>query len=66
MEKQKNVSYKAFEQFYNSYFDLIYEYVFGMIRSHNQTKEIVQDTFIKVWLHRSKIEAEPSFKSMVI
>lgn len=62
-EKLKNGSYKAFEQLYNEYFDLLYGYVFGMIRSHNQAKEIVQDTFIKVWLHRSKIDPELSFKA---
>lgn len=56
-------SYKAFEALYSKYFDLLYGYVFGMIRSHPQAKEIVQDTFIKVWLHRSKIDPELSFKA---
>jgi RNA polymerase sigma-70 factor (ECF subfamily) len=59
----KNGSYKAFETLYAEYFDLLYGYVFGMIRSHNQAKEIVQDTFIKVWLHRAKIDPELSFKA---
>jgi RNA polymerase sigma-70 factor (ECF subfamily) len=59
----KNGSYKAFEALYAEYFDLLYGYVFGMIRSHNQAKEIVQDTFIKVWLHRAKIDPELSFKA---
>jgi len=62
-EKLKIGSYKAFEQLYELYFDLLYGYVFGMIRSHNQAKEIVQDTFIKVWLHRSRIDPELSFKA---
>jgi RNA polymerase sigma-70 factor (family 1) len=56
-------SYKAFESLYDEYFDLLYGYVFGMIRSHSQAKEIVQDTFIKVWLHRSKIDTDLSFKA---
>jgi RNA polymerase sigma-70 factor (ECF subfamily) len=56
-------SYNAFEAIYSEYFDLLYGYVFGMIRSHNQAKEIVQDTFIKVWLHRSRIDPELSFKA---
>jgi RNA polymerase sigma factor (sigma-70 family) len=59
----KNGSYKAFETLYAEYFDLLYGYVFGMIRSHTQAKEIVQDTFIKVWLHRSKIDPELSYKA---
>jgi len=56
-------SYKAFELLYSEYFDLLYGYVFGMIRSHARSKEIVQDTFIKIWLHRSKIDPELSFKA---
>ena len=56
-------SYKAFESLYDEYFDLLYGYVFGMIRSHSQAQEIVQDTFIKVWLHRSKIDTDLSFKA---
>ncbi|MDO9152467.1 MAG: sigma-70 family RNA polymerase sigma factor [Paludibacter sp.] len=56
-------SYKAFEALYSEYFDLLYGYIFGMVRSHTQSKEIVQDTFIKVWLHRSKINTELSYKA---
>ena len=59
----KSGSYKAFEALYTVYFDLLYGYIFGMVRSHTQAKEIVQDTFIKVWLHRSKINTELSFKA---
>ena len=59
----KNGSYNAFEALYAEYFDLLYGFVFGMIRSHIQSKEIVQDTFIKVWLHRSKIDPTLSFKA---
>lgn len=59
----KNGSYIAFETLYAEYFDLLYGYVFGMIRSHSQAQEIVQDTFIKVWLHRSKIDIDLSFKA---
>jgi RNA polymerase sigma-70 factor (ECF subfamily) len=59
----KNGSYRAFETLYDEYFDLLYGYVFGMIRSHIHANEIVQDTFIKVWLHRSKIDTSLSFKA---
>jgi len=63
ISKLKAGSYTAFEALYSEYFDLLYGYIFGMIRSHNQTKEIVQDTFIKIWLHRSKIDPNLSFKA---
>ena len=56
-------SYKAFNVLYETYFDLLYGYVFGLIRSHSKTEEIAQDAFIKVWLNRSQINAEYSFKA---
>ena len=56
-------SYKAFEELYSGYFDLLYGYIYGLIRSHSQAKEIVQDSFIKIWLHRSKIDPALSFKA---
>jgi RNA polymerase sigma-70 factor (ECF subfamily) len=63
LQDLKNGSYRAFETLYDEYFDLLYGYIFGMIRSHVQANEIVQDTFIKVWLHRSKIDTTLSFKA---
>jgi RNA polymerase sigma-70 factor (ECF subfamily) len=63
IEALKNGSYKAFEVLYDEYYHLLYGYVFGLIRSHEDTREIVQNTFIKIWLHRAKLDMELSFKA---
>jgi RNA polymerase sigma-70 factor (ECF subfamily) len=63
IEALKNGSYKAFEVLYDEYYHLLYGYVFGLIRSHEDTREIVQNTFIKIWLHRAKLDPELSFKA---
>lgn len=65
LEQVKSGSYKAFTQIYDQYFDLLYGFVFRLVRSHEITKEIVQNTFIKVWENRSKIDTEGAFKSWI-
>ena len=63
LEQLKAGSYNAFTQIYNQYFVLLYGYVFRLVRSHEITSEIVQDTFIKVWENRGKIASDGAFKS---
>lgn len=59
----KEGSYHAFTKLYEEYFDLLYGFVFSLTRSHETTTEIVQETFIKVWINRYSIDLEKSFKS---
>lgn len=63
IEQLKNDSYEAFNALYSEYFNLLYGFVFSLTRSHEETKGIVQDTFIKVWVCRSQINPELSFKA---
>lgn len=59
----KEGSYHAFTKLYEEYFDLLYGFVFSLTRSHETTTEIVQETFIKVWINRHNIDLDKSFKS---
>lgn len=59
----KDSSYQAFTRLYEEYFDMLYGFVFSLVRSHDVTTEIVQETFIKVWVNRTKIDLEQSFKA---
>lgn len=65
LEQLKVGSYKAFTQIYNHYFDLLYGFIFRLVYSHEMTSEIVQNTFIKVWENREKIDPEGAFKSWI-
>lgn len=56
-------SYTAFNRLYNKYFDLLYGYIFRLTRSHEETKCIVQDAFLKVWMHRSELKPDVPFKA---
>lgn len=59
----KEGSYKAFNCLYEQYFDLLYGFVFSLTRSHELTRELVQEAFVKVWINRQKIDPDLSFKA---
>lgn len=56
-------SYNDFKVIYNRYAGNLYGFVFGLTRSHELSKDIVQDTFIKIWTNRESIDPTQSFKS---
>lgn len=56
-------SYSDFKAIYNRYADNLYGFVFGLTRSHELSKDIVQDTFIKIWTNRESLDPKQSFKS---
>lgn len=63
IEGLRKGSYKDFKILYDIYYSNLYGFVFGLIRSESQTKEILQETFIKLWINRESINPELSFKS---
>lgn len=56
-------SYRDFDTLYRMYVGNLYGFVFGLTRSAEQTRSIVQDTFVKVWTGRSRLDASLPFKS---
>jgi|SRR5690606_15947780 len=56
-------SYNDFKKIYALYHDNLYGFVFSLVKSHSISKEIVQETFIKLWVNREKIRADGAFKS---
>lgn len=59
----KKGSHSAFRQLYESYFDLLYGFIFRLTRSHQFATEIVQITFTKVWNSHATIQPEESYKA---
>lgn len=54
----KKGSRKAFNALYEMYSSRLYGYCFQWTKSHEDAEEIVQDVFVKLWIHRNSIENE--------
>lgn len=53
----------AFRQIYDRYKDEVYAFAFGITRSVPLAEEIVQDSFLKLWQHRSELTEIIKFDS---
>lgn len=51
----------AFEKIYNQYSDRLYSNLLRLVKSEVLAQELLQDTFIRIWDHRQKIDLEQSF-----
>jgi RNA polymerase sigma-70 factor (ECF subfamily) len=56
-------SHKDFTALYNIYALQLYAFVFKLVKSRSRAKEIVQDTFIRIWTKREQIDETLPFKS---
>ena len=56
-------SYRAFDALYSLYSRRLYAYALKLTKSHQDAKEIVQDTFVKLWLNREHVLPSESFQS---
>ncbi|HSV11816.1 MAG TPA: RNA polymerase sigma-70 factor [Hanamia sp.] len=53
----------AFEQLYQLYSGRLFGYLIKLIKSELFAQELLQDTFIKLWNNREKINTDKSFRS---
>ena len=63
IEELKRGSMSAFSELYETYSGLLYSFAKSLLKSEIEAEDIVQDTFIKVWVKRMDISPEYSFKS---
>lgn len=63
VENLRKGKIEAFDQIFNSYGNRLYGFVLSYLKSKEETEELVQDVFLKVWENRKKIKTETSLKS---
>lgn len=56
----------AFSLLYRRYLDTVHQYIFLFTKSIEETDEIVQDVFVKLWLQREQLSAVQSFKAYLL
>lgn len=56
-------SYRDFTSLYQQYVPYLYAFALKLTRSEIQAKEILQETFIRIWVYRTRTDPGLSFKS---
>jgi len=56
---------KAFEKLFQKYHKKLYVFLFHLLHSKEDTEEIVQEAFIKIWEKREEFKEEHSFNSFL-
>ena len=59
----KNGSDSSFRILYNYWVSKLYSFVFRYVKSEAVTDDIVQETFLRVWNYRERLNPEQSFKA---
>lgn len=65
VDKLKNNEVKAFDALFHKYSDKLYRFSFSLLKNEEDSKEIVQETFCKIWENRCQIDSSKSFKSFL-
>jgi len=60
-----NGSYKAFSALYEIYADKLFRFVLAHTKSRDLAKDIVQETFLKLWIIRHSVTENGSFQSLL-
>ena len=55
----------AFKQIFNRYQDKLLFYTFAIVKSKGAAKDIVQETFIKLWTNREKLDPDRSLSGFL-
>lgn len=58
-------SHSAFNFIYDSYVDSLFSFAYSHTKSKEVAGDIVQDTFLKLWKNRTKVDAKSSLQSLL-
>ena len=61
----KKGSHKAFDKIYQMYAKRLYVYSLQFTKSTDESEDIVQDVFIRLWTNREKIRQEDTLRSLL-
>jgi len=61
----RNNEVKSFDILFEKYSAKLYRFSFSLLKNHEDSKEIVQETFFRVWDKRREIDSSKSFKSFL-
>ncbi len=63
VEQLKTNEIETFDSLFHKYSEKLYGFSFSLLKNHEDSKEIVQEAFIRIWEKRNNIDSSKSFKS---
>ena len=60
-----NNDVKAFDELFHKYSDRLFRFAFSLLKNKEDSKEIVQETFFRIWNKRNDIDSSKSFRSFL-
>ena len=63
VEKLRRGDTEAFDRLFKRYGDRLYGFALSYLKSKEETEELVQDVFLKIWENRKNLKKESSLKA---
>jgi RNA polymerase sigma-70 factor (family 1) len=61
----RNNNTRAFDSLFRKYSDKLYSFSFSLLKNDEDSREIIQEVFLKIWHKRNDIDPSKSFKSFL-
>ncbi len=61
----KNSDKNAFHKLFNQYHDTLFRFIVYRVHDDDLAQDIVQDTFLRVWNNRGRLDPKKSFFSLI-
>lgn len=63
VERLQKGDMQSFDLVYKAYSQRLYGFAFSILKNHEDSKEIVQETFLKLWNSREQLKSDQSLKA---
>jgi len=66
LQKIKQSDRNAFQQIFTKYHPILFRYIFYRTKNYSLAQDIVQETFLKVWLNRESLKPRLAFFPYIV
>ena len=65
VSRLRNDEARAFDILFNKYCDRLFSFAISLLKNEEDSKEVVQEAFFKIWNKRNEIDTTRSFRSFL-
>lgn len=66
LQKLKQSDRNAFQEIFRKYYPILFRYIFYRTKNYSLAQDIVQETFLKVWLNRRSLQPKLKFFPYIV